>query len=195
MKQTGWQTILRVLGYETACVDLVSRRPHAECVGRLRQNTNSVLAFFGPCSVTGYVEDTWFNLHKSHRQNAFKTVVRGTFIEESGQTRLRCRFGIPRVAFVATAISFSVLLVVGSMTFVASALALIGSSPSLNLRQNGILALLIFSGFSILAVGLGRFLARDEQRFLLSFLIETLDAREAPPTGKWQRAATPRRMY
>jgi len=189
MKRTVWQKILWALGYERGRVDLVAPHSCAECVGRLRQLTRaSVWTIFSSRPVSGYVGETGFVLRKTrfldNPNSGFHTVVRGVIAEEGRQTRLRCRLGIPRLTFFVMAIWFSALLLVGGKTLAASVIAAMRGASSLNLLQDGILGPLIGIGCGVLTVGIGRYLARDDQRFLVNFLIATLDAHEVPPSSE-----------
>jgi hypothetical protein len=181
MMRTIWQTLLWKLGCEMGPVDLISPCPYAECVARLRQNTNSSWAFFGPYPVNGYVDEKSFAL----RQKKYRpeVLMRGTFADESRQTRLCCLFRTRHLALPAAILSLLMILLAGGPVFVKAVFALIkGSTSTPTLVGLTVLPLLLV--LYIMLLNCYRASSRNERRFLLNFLIETLDARKVPSTAE-----------
>jgi hypothetical protein len=78
----------------------------------------------------------------------------------------------------------AVTLVAGAILAAGIYSPTVGSSSSSTPPLSNIDSPLIMLSFGIVLCTFGRALARDEERYLLEFLIRTLDVREVPTTGR-----------
>ncbi len=180
------QKISRALGYKTTRIDLASPLRREECIRRLQEKTDSNWTIFGFRAVIGHIGERSFSLRKRiFYANSFQTIVRGTFIEESRQTRLHCRFGLHPFVAGFMIFWFSGVTLFGGTILLTTISALIAGSAlnAHSLAGIGIPLLMLVFGFGL--VSLGRSFARDEQTYLVEFLIKTLDAREVPVSGEY----------
>jgi hypothetical protein len=181
MKKTPAFILLRPLGLETTVVDLVSPLRRNECVRRLREHVDAGLGISGMRPVIGEIGETSFTLRpRIGYRNSFKTVLRGTFVEEGRGTRLHCRVGVH--PFIRAFMLFWLAGWVLSACVVEPpyVLALIhGTLPSAVPPIANALPVLMFC-FGIALTKVGRLTGRDEQQYLVEFVANWLDAREAP---------------
>jgi hypothetical protein len=134
--------------------------------------------------VVGQVTASTLRLRKRIRyNNSFQTRLTATMEPAGRGTLIRGKFALHPFTRVFLPIWFG-----GVLFFCAIAIVALvshpGGSPQGN--GNGWMFLLIPLGmlvFGLALVRFGRFLARDEQRFLTEFLRQTLDAREAERVG------------
>jgi hypothetical protein len=159
--------------------DLVSPLAREECVRHLRANTESpwVPAVFSKKPVAGDVGDTWFSLRKHIAyRNPFQPLLSGDLLDEGGRTRVRCDLDKIRLSVIAFMVLwFGFVLIIGGRMAVMSAIR----AGALAAAWPDIVPLAIMLAGGAAFVGLGLFLARNEQRFLLDFLRDTIAAREA----------------
>jgi hypothetical protein len=140
--------------------DLISPLARDECVRRLRANTESswVPGVFRNKPVSCRVEYSSFRIRKRIAyRNSFQPHLSGELSEEDGRTRIRCRLGM-HPAVVAFMVIWFGGVVIGSGRVAMGAIGLVCCG---------------------VALGLGRFAGRNEPRFLLDFLRDTIAAREA----------------
>ena len=163
----------RWLGYETDV--LTSSLPIVACISRLRGVVQSEWALFGKSPVVGRVGESSFKLRKrlsGGAYNSFQTYVSGRLTGDGVLTRLTCRFGMHWFVTLFTTLWLTPFLAI--LTFsIADDLA--------NLRAPAFDDYFVFSVFALFGIGLlciGRYMARNEKRYLLNFLRETIDARE-----------------
>ena len=161
--------------------DLISPLPRDECVRRLRALTGRAWIVFSGRPVIGYVGERSLRLSKRvWYHNSFQVCLFGDFLEENDQTRLRCRFGIHPLDAAFMAVWFAGVLLIGgamSATTVASLLSGRDSIPA-----NAWLVIvfpLLMLGLGVAMITFGKFLSRNERRFLIDFLGRTIDACEA----------------
>jgi hypothetical protein len=158
------------------CVTLVSPLPREECVRRLRERAAPMWTMYGSLPVAGRIEETGFHIHQRRRmKNSFRMHLWASLEQWTGQTCIRCRFGMNPFAEVF------LILWVG---LVLSGLAVTASSALTSLVNEGnwentwiVLPPLAMLGFGYGLVRFGKYIARCERAFLLEFLRETLDAR------------------
>jgi hypothetical protein len=101
-------------------------------------------------------------------------------VAEGRGTRLRCRF-----AMHSAVLAFMVLWFGGVLVFGGSMVVTTLRDGLANGAAQDDQILLVVVPIMMLCAGaamvvFGRYLARDDQRFLLDFLRDTIDAREAP---------------
>jgi hypothetical protein len=174
--------LLRLLGLETRTVDLVSPLRRDECVRRLRENVDAGFGLHGTRSVIGQIGDTSFTLRQrvGYRNN-FRTILRGTFLEESRATRLHCRSGVHPIAR-AFILFWLAAVLVGACVFAWPIIAsLIHGQQAHPGPQLGTLVVpVLMFCFGVALTKVGRRMARGEHEYLIGFLAKQLDAREAP---------------
>jgi hypothetical protein len=184
MDPCGRRSLLRALGYETTRVDLASPLQREECVRRLSEQVEQGWGFSSARPVIGRVDDSSFRLCKRiDYRNSFQTLLRGTFVEESRRTVLLCRFGPhPTVrVFMIVWLTFTGLMAIASVAGTMAALRHGWLWNSGDQWMPIVMPPLMFC-FGIALFIFGRFIARNEQDFLVRFLAETLDARALPPS-------------
>ncbi len=155
-----------------------------ECERRLRANfvswrmPSAWLPFAtGPeeFPVAGRVTRRGFAVRKFIRYgNSFQPTARGELVPVPEGTRIPVTVGLSRLtlAFGAFWVGFATLFLVGVIWTLLMSPARASNDPMLVLVPLGMLG--VFYAMAIF----GRFLARGHTRFLLSFLLEHLDARE-----------------
>jgi hypothetical protein len=157
------------LRYETA--DLVSPLPPAQCVERLRAALDEDGA-----PVLGNVGTASLRLRKvlgENVHNSFQTYLRATLDAAGAGTRLNCRFG-PH-PFVVAFMLFWFLAVLGFL--VGFSIFFAGSVGDPMARGMTTIIPIFMFVFGIGMVTFGRHWSRDEARFLLEFLQQTIAAR------------------
>jgi hypothetical protein len=178
------------LGGSTRTVDsnriqLFSPLPPAECVSRLaaamdteRSALFSLAGLFGSRPVVGRVTETSLRLRKRiGYRNSFQSYLAATLRSEAGGTVISGEVAMHPFVRVFMFIWFSGVVLIGGTMFVATVGTMLFSAGSQH--QNAwmgavIPPLMLAFGFGL--VRFGRYLARDETRFLRDFLIQTLDA-------------------
>jgi hypothetical protein len=174
--------LLRLLGLETRTVDLVSPLRRDECVRRLREHVDTGLGLYGTRSVIGQVGETSFTLRRrvGYRNN-FRTILRGTFLEESRGTRLHCRSGAHPVAR-ALILFWLAAVLVGACAFAWPIIASLihGKQVRLGTQLGTLVVPALMFCFGVALTKVGRRMARGEDEYLIGFLTKQLDAREAP---------------
>lgn len=161
--------------------DLISPLARDECVRRLRANTESSWfpAVFSNKPVSGHVEDTSFRIRKRIAyRNSFQPHLSGELSDEDGRTRMRCRLGM-HPAVVAFMVIWFGGVVIGGGTVAMRAIGFLlrGGAPADAWPSIAAPAFMLVGGAAL--VGLGHFAGRNEPRFLLDFLRDTIAAREA----------------
>jgi hypothetical protein len=184
MMAAAWlTTIARAFGFDSSRVDFASPLRREECVRRLRGVVDGPWTIVRTHPLMGRVEETSFELRKRiNGRNSFQTIARGIFEEESRQTVLRCQFGVrPSVGVFLTA--WLAVVVLLGIALVPSAITGLMHGPrpiSPDTWMNALGPPLMFC-FGIAIVVLGRFFARNEEDYVVRFLVETLKARQLPP--------------
>jgi hypothetical protein len=161
--------------------DLISTLACDECVRRLRANTGSwwFPAVFSNKPVAGHVKETSFRIRKRIAyRNSFQPHLSGELCDDSGRTRVRCRLGMHPAVVAFMVIWFGAVMIVGgTVAMRAIGFVLRGGAPAD--AWLGIAAPTIMLAGGAALVGHGHFLGRNEPRFLLNFLRDTIAAREA----------------
>lgn len=138
-----------------------------QCRERLRARVEAARA------VRGWVHQDRFSLKKAIRYgNTFQTEAAGQLIPEPRGTRVVIRLGLGRGArrFVVGWL-LALVLLYGSLMLVAGAVP-----AAMDEARPALLSMPVMLAVGFGALYFARALAGDEGRFLLEFLIETLDA-------------------
>lgn len=185
MEKTPAFIVLRALGLETTTIDLVSPLRRDECVRRLREHVDAGFGISGMRPVIGQIRETSFTLRQRvGYRNSFKTVLRGTFVDELRGTRLHCRSGVHPFVRVFILLWLAVVAVAACALGFPVVSSLIHGTPSRAAPPIAVVvgpALMFCFGVALAKVG--RRMARGEQQYLVEFLAKRLDAREAPVAG------------
>ena len=177
--------IQRIAAMTSRTIELRSSLSVADCVARLREAIDPPSTLFGSRPVVGRVDSGGFRLHKRiHYRSSFQTHAMARFREAEAGTHVSCRFGVHPVILVFFVVWMSIVLVVGARGLVIVVDAVFsarpeGAAPFAVPLAGALLPL----GMLVFGAGLfcfGRWLARDEERFLADFLRVTLKARIAP---------------
>ena len=167
-------------------VELTSPWPLEQCQAVLAASMDGSLLARGNQPVIGKVSGTQLRARKriSYR-NSFQTSLKAELAEQGGHTRIHCRFGMHPLVTVFMVVWLGGVLTIGG-----------GISASLlpDLARQGFsapsdtwLGVAIPAGmavFGVALVWLGRLIARNERRFLLEFLRDTLSAVPPSPPGQ-----------
>ncbi len=170
----------RESGLARPTLDLVSPLPLPECVRRLRAEVDSMWTFFGKRPLVGRVDDHWLRVARRIRyRNSFQTWMSARLSAEGGGTRLRCRFGMHPLVTVFMAAWFGFVLMLGGPASVVVLVKLV-AAPAPTAAGEWLLALIPVWMLAIgsAMVGIGRWLARGERRYLIEFLRQSVEARE-----------------
>ena len=161
--------------------DLISPLPLRECVRRLRAATDSGLAMAGTRPVLGSVGDKSIRLRQRfYSRQSVQCWLSGKFVEENGQTRLRCTFGLHPFARILLEYWIGAVLLGGGFVLVRTVRVYLSGHGALppNLWL-GIVIPLLMLGFGIVLLAFGDYVTVDEPRFLIEFIKRTIEAREA----------------
>lgn len=111
--------------------------------------------------------------------NSFQSNLRATIRPEAGGTAISGKIAVHPLVRVAMIVWFGAIIYLAGPAFLRTVYSmLVGAAPA---YENAGVLLVMFPamlacGFALIAFG--RYLARDETRFLTEFLIRELDARE-----------------
>jgi hypothetical protein len=160
-------------------LELQSPLTPAQCLERLKQNTDSYWRLFGTKPVVGWVRGQKFSgLKRITYRNSFQTRILAIFHASGNGSQIILRFGAAPLVQIFVAIWLAGVLGIGGAAFTSGIIAYIrGDEP-----KNSWMTLaipLIMAAFGICLYKFGRWLAREEQAFLLTFIMTTLDARLA----------------
>jgi hypothetical protein len=166
-----------------SAVELVSPLPPEECAARLREATDNegLLSWFRSRPVIGRVSGRSVRLRKRIGYgNSFQAILVGRLEERDGGTVFRGKAGVSTFVTIFMAAWFcGVGLLGGAMSVIAIGEMLgvkFGERPmerSLALPLVAVIAPLMLT-FGVGLVRFGRWLARDEERFLVAFVADTI---------------------
>ena len=140
-----------------------------EVAARLAEITDGPLTFFGSRPLVGSVSPASLSLRKRiGYRNSWQTVLTATLEGQKGQTTIRCRFWMHILVVAFMAVWF--VLAIGGLFGVMGA-GLEGGLPV----WATLIPLGLF-GFGWLMLYVGRWLARQEESYLVETLRSTLDA-------------------
>jgi len=160
-------------------IEFLAPYPLDECKRRLEAQMNapwSVLALAEARPLIGEFQGTRLRARKrAWFRHALQTYLFAELIAEGSETRIRCRFAMRLLDKIFCIVWFSGLLLIGGLAFFGTLFqalhrGLAGVWPTL----------FIFLWTVVLGstpVGVGRYFARPDRRFLTDFIHETLNAR------------------
>ncbi len=166
-------------------LELYSPLPPDECAKRLSEAIDSersalfsFLSLFGSHPVAGHVDVSSLKLRKRIRHNnSFQSYLTATMRPEGSGTVISGDFAMHPFVWVFLAIWFTGVTLIGGAVFIVTVGAYISGSP---LRGDkawmGVVSPLVVIGFGLALVRFGRFLARNEVRFIKDFLMQALNA-------------------
>ena len=175
--------LLRLLGCATTVIDLVSPLRRADCVGELRAHVDDPWNLTGLRPIIGWIGPTSFSLRRRlGYRNSFRTVLRGTFVEESQQTRVHCRIGISPFVRAIMLINLASIALCGCVIAGTAAVGLLPSSTAstATVPLIAVVVPLFMLCFCIALLAGGRYLARGQDHELVEFLTERLKAHVVP---------------
>jgi len=160
--------------------DLVSPITRDECARRLREKTESrFLAIFSNKPVAGHVGYTSFRIRKRIAyRNSFQPHLSGELLNESGRTRVRCRVGMHPAVIAFMAIWFGGVLIGGGSVMIGAIGSLVRGHATAHAWTTVAAVAFMLSG-GVAMGALGRFAGRNEPRFLIDFLRDTIAVQEA----------------
>jgi hypothetical protein len=157
-------------------VELVSPLPLEECCRRLRAGMDETmlgvqLAFpvvgrikEGKAAGTRRLSCSWSpEIYMRRQRNSFKTLLSADLIDQSGQTRIVCRFSMHPFVMLFTAFWFGIVLL--SIVGLSSSSVLVGP--------------VVMIAFAFGLLRFGRYQSRDDREALLAFVRERLKAEPA----------------
>lgn len=162
-------------------VDLVSPLPLDACMRRLDEAIDAPWTLFGSRPVIGRFSRRRLYARKRLRyRNSFQTYVRANMVGQDDQTWIRCRFYIHPTIIAFMALWFAGVCGIGGTIFVTSLETLMfGPSDSPAEAWAGAIVPPLMLAFGIGLICVGRYFARHDRQFLLTFLHDTVDARAA----------------
>lgn len=178
-------------------MDLIRRQqvqffsPHspADCVSRLRAAVNSEAFFdlsswFGTMPVSGRVSESSLRLRKRiWYRNDFQSFLYATMQPETGGTVIFGKVGLHPFTTVFICIWLGVAVLMCGTVLTPSIRSFFAHPDAVHQETwVGCVVPIIMPVFGIGLVWFGRFLARNEDRFLTEFLVQTLDANKCDPT-------------
>jgi hypothetical protein len=167
---------------ERNCIDLYSRLSPSECVSRLAEaiDRQRVISFTsaGSHPVIGRIHGFSFCLRKRNSyRNSFQTFLTGAFHPQGTGTRIQGVFAMHILARVFMSLWLGVIVVVGT---IMSAIVLFtmfsGNSPHREGVWHVFVVPPVMFMFGVAVMQFGRYLARDEARFLTDLLRQVLTA-------------------
>jgi hypothetical protein len=167
--------------FRTETRDFVSPLPAARCIERLRDVVDSPWIFGGTAPLIGRVDERTFRVRKRIGfRNSFQINLSATLTERDGQTHLHCHLGVHPAARLFMVLWLAGVFLIGVVLWVSTLSSLTISPrdfpPSLFLGLLWPPLLMLFGAGLVL---LGSWLARGERDFLVTFLRERIEAREA----------------
>ncbi len=163
-------------------IDLISHLPRADCVRRLRENVGSYWGIGSGHGVIGEVAGDHIRLRKRiYYRNSFQPTLRGRLSDTSdGGTLVRCEFAELQLLPVFIAVAVLIVLIAGvTVSLLAKSGVQLRDVPlAAIIAPLASLPFFVALGFGVVTIG--RRFARDEPRFLVDFLVKTLEAREEP---------------
>ena len=167
-------------------VELLSPLPLHECVVRLREVTGgddlwSWFGNFGSREVVGHVSERSIRLRKRiGYKNSFQTILIGRLERHEAGTIFRGKARMATFLRCFMTVWFGGLVLIGGILSVAAVGQVLGfAAPAMQGNLPLPLVPVIFILMLAFGVGLvrfGRWLARDEERFLVQFLADALEA-------------------
>ena len=162
-----------------AAIELFSPLPPEECEARLRESTDrdGLLSWSSSWAVVGRVSGQSVRLRKRiGYRNSFQTFLTGSLEGCDGSTVFRGKAGMHPFVAGLMALWFGLLVFIGGAGFVAGVGGLFGGRG----HPLGMVGLPVGLAFWGGLVWFGRWLARNEEAFLIGFLAEVIAARRAP---------------
>ena len=162
-------------------LNLISPYPLDECHRRLKDSVNtSWFPYFSSYSVVGRVYERSFKIAKKVTyRNSFQTFLNASFGPDPQGTRITGSFGMHPVVIPFMTVWFG-MVTLGLVFSLVNLFSHYWGDATRNVEWMGIVIpwFLLLVGFLLITTG--RCFARGEDRYLKSFLIELLDAREVP---------------
>jgi hypothetical protein len=168
-------------------INLLAPFGQAECVSRLtaaidaeQSLLSSIAALRGSKPVVGWVTESSMRLRKRIGYgNSFQSYLTATMRPEAGGTAISGKIAMHPLVRAAMIVWFGAIIYMAGAPFIRTLYLMIVGSPAE--YENAKVLLVTFPvmlafGFGLIAFG--RYLARNEIRFLTEFLIRELDARE-----------------
>ena len=163
-------------------IELASSLPPDECAARLRaaidqEGVLSATGLFGSKPVAGRIAGHRVRLRKRiWYRNSFQTFMIGSLEGRDGSTIFRGKAGMHPFVTGFMAVWFGLLTLIVGAAFVAGIGALFGGRGD----PLGVIALPVGLAFGGGFVWFGRWLARNEEAFLVGFVAEVIAAGHAP---------------
>ena len=170
-------------------IELLSPLSREACAARLDDAVDTGWTGFGSKPAIGRVDQTSFRIRKrlpAAVHNSFQSYLTGRMEDSGSATRVRCQFGMHPFVRVFMAIWFAMLFAFGAGWIVMAS----HSNGAGGFTVVGAIIPIMMAVFGVGLVIFGRFFARNEQRFLLDFLAQTIDAR---PVARQEPATIERR--
>ncbi len=171
---------------EPGCLDLYSPLPPEECVKRLKECIDqerfpsfSFTSLFGKNAIAGYVDSTSFRLRKRIAyRNSFQTFLKGIMKPEGTGTIIQGVFAPHGFTMAFMLVWFGGVAVIGGLVFVSSLFMLMVDPHSPKNPALGVIVPPAMLAFGFALVRFGRYLARDEAKFLAGAVRHILEAED-----------------
>ncbi len=165
-------------------LELYSSLSPSDCAERLSQAIDRErvisFSFTGSHPVAGRVDGSSFRIRQRlHYRNSFQTFLAGSIQPQGTGSIIRGDFAMHGFVRAFMPVWFGGVALLGSVFFVVALLTIFaGTSSQRSGAWAGLVVPPLMFVFGIALVRFGRYLARDEARFLTDFLRETLQAND-----------------
>jgi hypothetical protein len=163
-------------------IELSSPLTPAGCASRLREvidieGVATALFGLGSKPVIGKISESSFRLRRRIRYgNSFQIFLFATIRPKAGGTLISIGFAMHPFVRIFSVVWFAALTLIGGKIFLSTAWTTLFDRSGDSRDALGIAVPLAMLGFGIALLRFGRYLARNDPRFLSDFLIEKLDA-------------------
>lgn len=160
---------------------LISPLQPDECAARIQAATDreGLLGWSGSRPVVGRVSNRFIRLSKRiGYRNSFQTFLVGRLEAGEDGTVFRGQAGMHPLV-----IAFMLICLIGFVLFGGVAIVAVAWGALAGVNLAGLMFFLLMALFVVGFIWFGRWLARDEERFLISFVAEVIDAQARPATS------------
>ena len=167
--------IVRILSWKP--VEIVTALPREECLRRLRNALGARWSLNFSKPVVGWTDGRKLRMRKRiWYGNSFQAILAGTMSDDGTGTRIHCKIRVNRLAQIFFSIWLSGVFIFSAVFAVSAIVSLVRHDGPVAENLEKLAFLVLFIGFAAGLVSIGRWLARDEPRFLIEYLTRTLEA-------------------
>jgi hypothetical protein len=173
-------------------LEIFSPLPPAECAARLASTIDrersllfSSTALLGSKPVIGQASESSLRLRKRIRyRNSFQSFLFATMRPQQGGTLISGTFAMHPMVRTFMFVWFGFVAVIGGALTLATVRGTLSSSDGNSHSPMGVIIPVGMLCIGLALIRFGRYLARNEARFISDFLIQTLHGREQEPASE-----------